>query len=246
MRAIDYTQYCARLGVPAPPTPREHEHLSVCIDCQRLWPLFYRYQQTVGRTLTLASITGTWAALTEVARQELLPRLLRDELTLVRTFVKRRVPTAFQLFTKDMLDKHKRLWATATFGTKSQRVAALWKVITVDQQQEYRARSHAAKQARQVRLLALPKHTQTRIHIAKQNRRTKSRQSPHKRPKNPYVVFLNQRWVSEQQKPIALRTTYKALMCAGGVTWRNMQTWERDQYRALPPAEAIATPTNIP
>jgi hypothetical protein len=163
--AVNYVNYCTRAGVPPPPvSTREQEHLSSCNECQVLWPLFYQYQypNNGSEHRTLEQMAFEWSNLTEKSRTLLLGTLLRVEAKVVRSLTKRRVHTAYQLFTKETLIAHAPRLMGYTFGEKSKHVAGLWKRAEDTTKHKYRALSHAAKLARELRLSTLPRHNQIR------------------------------------------------------------------------------------
>lgn len=222
-----FERQCKKEEVPFPSlNPREQEHILSCASCQELWPL-YVFRATHIQKHDVEKIHQDWSLIPESDRQFLRKELLKEDKKWIEREANKRPHTAYQLFLKDEMELRKPLPENG-FKEANRQISEKWKIVTPKLKQHYEGLSYQAKQQHKNILANLPKYKRKLIDQARKKQKLAKRIIPDKKPRTPYIRYLQARKKEEEAKGINHK--YPELMKLAGLEWRSLSEDKKKPY----------------
>lgn len=222
-----FERWCVKNEVPFPTclSARETNHLEICEACQTLW-LSFVYRRHFLEQQTEQQYTAEWERLSEPQRLQLMPELAHKDQELIKSLVKRKHVTGFQLFLKEQggqAEFKEGQDPQVHFQHLSSQASHTWRELSAEQQQSYVKEAKQKNAEPKVFIQNLPRFMKEKVKEYKQEsallHQDKAGKSPGRKP-NPFMTYLTERW---QQVKSTGEITYQELLQQVTQEWRVKQ-----------------------
>jgi hypothetical protein len=221
----NFDHICRKLKIPPPQVPvREKDHMNGCGLCQQVWPLFY-YEECVVKCAEFKEICQNWMNMTENTRKKLFCKLSMDEKKWMKSMIKGRSLTGYQLFLRESSHRQKET-NPVSFGVRTKYLAEKWQQLSSTEKQTYNNLSSMKKKERLQFLQRLPKFKKVKLKLEKKSYFAKRKRFG--RPINVFMSYLKDRWNDEKRKSAGVK--YRELMKIASREWSNLDPAVKDSY----------------
>lgn len=226
VKRCNYTTRCKKLQIPLPElSDRETDHLNSCFDCQMLWPL-YLFREHYQNEEDIETVGETWQNMPETTRMEQLKKLQHEQESWARAEVKKRAPSAYQVFLGDRLGGASEL-KDLPFSERNKILAKVWAGYTAEQKRPYSEQHQELKAKIEEERSSVPPFLQRVLRAANRSHRAERVGGP-KKPPNAYLMFLRERWEKERIQNVVMR--YRDVMQICSTEWERMTEQEKLPY----------------
>lgn len=212
-----YRTVCKKLGVPTPDvSDREMEHIEFCENCRKMWPLYFF--NGLQNTKTFKDICHEWTQLSEYSRWGLYKKLKKEEDKWIALSLKKRTPTAHQLFLRDQNFQK----VASTFGEQIKLLSKNWLNLSNNEKSLYVQKSIQLKEIYKQSLNSLPVYKRKLLRQARTARKVATRLTRKKKAHNSFMLYLQEQWLSELKKQPENRLGYRSLMKSCSYQWKTL------------------------
>jgi len=221
-----YSNYCKKYDIPYPNiSARESEHLDVCPQCQELWPLFlFKHEYTLNKSFN--KVLEEWSELTEKDRCIQLKDLLKEDKVWKKSINRRRAPSGYQLFLREQRKSDPEM-KLLKFGDCTTLIAKIWSGFSEEKKQVYNDQSAELKQDGISKVEALPKFKKRIYVLEKRKFRKLSKSQSLKKPSNPFMLYLNDKWSLQKSNP---GMKYRDMMKSCSAEWDTLPETQKTRY----------------
>lgn len=213
-----YSTYCKRIEVPYPlVSRREADHLDHCFSCQETWPLYF-FQQHQNMKLPFDSVCSAWMDMPEDERKRKYKMLLKSEKSWINNLIRTRPPSGYQIFLKNKREENDDRLTGVPLGSRTKIIASVWNKLSDEEKQPYIAQSEKLKQERSVVLKELTPFQRKRFEEARRNFKTSQKSKRPRKPCNPFMLYLSDRWKEAVSKGSSLK--YRDMMGIASRDWK--------------------------
>lgn len=203
LKSVSFRTTCDRLKIPYPVhcNLREQVHLNQCQNCQDLWKSFL-FVETYLNQKDLDVVSREFLEMPEDVRRALLPSIRRTDELWLQKHMKRRTPTAHQIYAKEYSARHRVSKDDQRTGRDNQMTALIvsnnggheWTTLTSDQKKPYHDKALELKQRYLNECDKLPDYKKVQIRRRKKQDRLLKPDTFNNTSTGSFIKFVSKQW----------------------------------------------------